>query len=128
MTRFVLFSLCFCFVVVSAFSSGIPIWELLQYEEKLGRLLYVFVHIVEKCCKNLDISDCRKTIIMDGVSNLLNKTEENLDFLDPYQKNGHILIWEAATKSKYKCIAILEKNGSHILIDALYNEAAFDNK
>lgn len=65
---------------------------------------------------------------MDGVSNLLNKTEDNLDLLDPYQKHGHVLIWEAATKLKYKCITILGKNGSHILLDALYNVAAFDNK
>lgn len=74
------------------------------------------------------MADCRKTIITQGVSNLLNKTEENLDLLDPYQKNGHRLIWEMATKSEYKCTTALHKNGSHIILDALYDVAGFDNK
>lgn len=88
--------------VAGATSSAIPIWEFLTYEEKMGRLMYVLVHLVERYCKVSPSTDCRKVMTLYGVSNLLNHDGHSLDLLDPDQRNGSRLIWQAAMKSQYK--------------------------
>ncbi|GIY47445.1 uncharacterized protein CEXT_88941 [Caerostris extrusa] len=58
------------------------IWELLTYEEKMGRLMYLFVHLVQRYCKTSPSNDCRKIMTLHGISNLLNYDEHTLDLLD----------------------------------------------
>ncbi|KAG8192139.1 hypothetical protein JTE90_027783 [Oedothorax gibbosus] len=86
----------------SVVPSAIPIWEMLTYEEKMGRLMYQFVHLVERYCKTSPSVDCRKTMTLHGISNLLNYEEYTLDLLDPDQRDSSKLVWQAATKSHYK--------------------------
>ncbi|GFW12452.1 uncharacterized protein TNCV_817051 [Trichonephila clavipes] len=82
--------------------SAIPIWEMLTYEEKMGRLMYLFVHLVQRYCKTSPAEDCRKIMTLHGIANLLNYDEHTLDLLDPDQRDASRLIWQAATKSRYK--------------------------
>ncbi|XP_054711510.1 rhythmically expressed gene 5 protein-like [Uloborus diversus] len=89
-------------VAGSVSSSAIPIWEMLTYEEKMGKLMYTYVHLVERYCKVSPSKDCRKIMTLHGISNLLNYDEHTLDLLDPDQRNGGRLVWQAATKSQYK--------------------------
>lgn len=89
-------------LVAGTTSSAIPIWEFLTYEEKMGRLMYILVHLVERYCKVSPSTDCRKVMTLYGVSNLLNHDGHSLDLLDPDQRNGSRLIWQAAMKSQYK--------------------------
>ncbi|GIX77451.1 uncharacterized protein CDAR_491701 [Caerostris darwini] len=89
-------------LVNSVAPSAIPIWELLTYEEKMGRLMYLFVHLVQRYCKTSPSNDCRKIMTLHGISNLLNYDEHTLDLLDPDQRNASELVWQAATKSRYK--------------------------
>ncbi|GBM65166.1 hypothetical protein AVEN_197269-1 [Araneus ventricosus] len=89
-------------LVNSVTPSAIPIWEMLRYEEKMGRLMYLFVHLVQRYCKTQPSEDCRKIMTLHGISNLLNYDEHTLDLLDPDQRNASELVWQAATKSRYK--------------------------
>ncbi|XP_042224112.1 rhythmically expressed gene 5 protein-like [Homarus americanus] len=85
-----------------ATSSAIPIWELLTRQEKMGRLMYVFIHLVDQYCKNSDIPDCSKVLMLYGMSNLVNEEEDALDYLDPYQRNSRGIIWAKVMKGDFK--------------------------
>ncbi|KAK8730474.1 hypothetical protein OTU49_008028 [Cherax quadricarinatus] len=83
-------------------SSAIPIWELLTRQEKMGRLMYVFIHLVDQYCKDSNIPDCRKVLTLYGMSNLLNEEDNSLDFMDPYQSNSRGIIWDRVMKGDFK--------------------------
>ncbi|KFM65452.1 Rhythmically expressed 5 protein, partial [Stegodyphus mimosarum] len=102
MKKILLHAFVILLITQSVSSSAIPIWELLTYEEKMGRLMYTYVHLVERYCKTSPSADCRKVMTLHGIANLLNYDEHTLDLLDPDQRNASILIWQAATKSQYK--------------------------
>ncbi|XP_045585304.1 uncharacterized protein Reg-5 [Procambarus clarkii] len=85
-----------------ASSSAIPIWELLTRQEKMGRLMYVFIHLVDQYCKDSNIPDCRKVLTLYGMSNLVNEEDNSLDLMDPYQSNSKGIIWEKVMKGDFK--------------------------
>ncbi|XP_022255060.1 rhythmically expressed gene 5 protein-like [Limulus polyphemus] len=99
--------------------SAIPIWDLLNYEEKMGRLTYILVHLVGQYCKDSHIPDCQKNLVLYGMSNLMNKDKDSLDVLDPYQKDGHQLVWKAALKSGFKMPPKIPKGISQTVEDVL---------
>lgn len=82
--------------------SAIPIWELLTQQEKMGRLMYVFIHLVDQYCKDSSIPDCQKVLTLYGMSNLVNEEENSLDFMDPYQRDSRSLIWQKVMKGDFK--------------------------
>lgn len=94
-----LFVLATCTLVSG---SAIPIWELLTKQEKMGRLMYVFIHLVEQYCKDSNIPDCQKVLTLYGMSNLVNEEENSLDFMDPYQRDSRSIIWEKVMKGDFK--------------------------
>ncbi|XP_015922710.1 rhythmically expressed gene 5 protein [Parasteatoda tepidariorum] len=102
MNLYVPLAVLFLILTKSVSPSAIPMWEMLSYEEKMGRLMYQFVHLVERYCKTSSAPDCRKIMSLHGISNLLNYDENTLDLLDPDQREGQKLVWQAATKSEYK--------------------------
>lgn len=83
-------------------ASAIPIWELLTHEEKMGRLFYVFVHLVEQYCKTSDIPDCPKVLTLYGMSNLVSESEHSLDLMDPYQRDAKTIVWERIMRGEFK--------------------------
>lgn len=94
---------CTFFTIITAISgSALPIWELLSREEKMGRLFYVFVHLVEQYCKTSDIPDCPKVLTLYGMSNLVNDDDLELNSLDPYQKNARSIIWEKIMRGEFR--------------------------
>lgn len=82
--------------------SAIPIWELLTQQEKMGRLMYVFIHLVDQYCKDSSIPDCQKVLTLYGMSNLVNEEENSLDFMDPYQRDSRSIIWQKVMKGDFK--------------------------
>ncbi|XP_063596277.1 uncharacterized protein LOC134773130 [Penaeus indicus] len=94
-----LFVLATCTLVSG---SAIPIWELLTKQEKMGRLMYVFIHLVDQYCKDSNIPDCQKVLTLYGMSNLVNEEENSLDFMDPYQRDSRSIIWEKVMKGDFK--------------------------
>nr|CAH0110058.1 unnamed protein product [Daphnia galeata] len=82
--------------------AAIPIWELLKHEEKMGRLFYVFVHLVEQYCKTSDIPDCPKVLTLYGMSNLVSESEHSLDLMDPYQRDAKTIVWEKIMRGEFK--------------------------
>ncbi|XP_066939380.1 uncharacterized protein Reg-5 [Macrobrachium rosenbergii] len=82
--------------------SAIPIWELLTQEEKMGRLMYIFIHLVDQYCKDSSIPDCQKVLTLYGMSNLVNEEEHSLDYMDPYQRDSRSIIWEKVMKGDFK--------------------------
>ncbi|XP_057373571.1 rhythmically expressed gene 5 protein-like [Daphnia carinata] len=102
---------CSLFVIVSLLlvsqpqqtdGAAIPIWELLKHEEKMGRLFYVFVHLVEQYCKTSDIPDCPKVLTLYGMSNLVSESEHSLDLMDPYQRDAKTIVWEKIMRGEFK--------------------------
>jgi len=87
--------------------AAIPIWELLSKEEKLGRLFYVFVHLVQQYCQTSDIPDCPKVLTLYGLSNLVSQDEHSLDLMDPYQRDAKIIVWERIMRGEFKLPAKL---------------------
>ncbi|XP_046439743.1 rhythmically expressed gene 5 protein-like [Daphnia pulex] len=83
-------------------AAAIPIWELLKHEEKMGRLFYVFVHLVEQYCKTSDIPDCPKVLTLYGMSNLVSESEHSLDLMDPYQRDAKTIVWEKIMRGEFK--------------------------
>jgi len=92
--------------------AAIPIWELLSKEEKLGRLFYVFVHLVQQYCKTSDIPDCPKVLTLYGLSNLVSEDEHSLDLMDPYQRDAKIIVWERIMRGEFKLPAKLAAKSS----------------
>ncbi|XP_068248740.1 uncharacterized protein Reg-5 [Palaemon carinicauda] len=82
--------------------SAIPIWELLTKEEKMGRLMYIFIHLVDQYCKDSSIPDCQKVLTLYGMSNLVNEEENSLDYMDPYQRDSRSIIWTRVMKGDFK--------------------------
>ncbi|KAK7084246.1 hypothetical protein SK128_014968 [Halocaridina rubra] len=82
--------------------SAIPIWELLTQQEKMGRLMYVFIHLVDQYCKDSSIPDCQKILTLYGMSNLVNEEENSLDYMDPYQRDSRNIIWTKVMKGDFK--------------------------
>jgi len=58
---------------------------------QLGRLFYVFVHLVQQYCQTSDIPDCPKVLTLYGLSNLVSQDEHSLDLMDPYQRDAKII-------------------------------------
>ncbi|XP_071535021.1 uncharacterized protein Reg-5 [Panulirus ornatus] len=105
-------------LATSVSSSAIPIWELLTRQEKMGRLMYVFIHLVEQYCKESTIPDCQKVLTLYGMSNLVNEEEDSLDHMDPYQRNARSIIWEKVMKGSFK----LPSSKNFYLEDSISNE------
>lgn len=82
--------------------SAIPIWELLTQQEKMGRLMYVFIHLVDQYCKDSSIPDCQKVLTLYGMSNLVSEEENSLDYMDPYQRDSRNIIWQEVMKGDFK--------------------------
>ncbi|CAL4088082.1 unnamed protein product [Meganyctiphanes norvegica] len=93
------------FLALSATAYGspnVPIWEMLTHQEKMGRLMYVFIHLVDNYCKGSSIPDCNKVLTLYGMSNLVNEDDSVLDTMDPYQRNSRIIIWEKVMRGDFK--------------------------
>lgn len=83
-------------------SPNVPIWEMLTHQEKMGRLMYVFIHLVDNYCKGSNIPDCNKVLTLYGMSNLVNEEDNVLDRMDPYQRNSRTIIWEKVMRGDFK--------------------------
>ncbi|CAL4091327.1 unnamed protein product, partial [Meganyctiphanes norvegica] len=83
-------------------SPNVPIWEMLTHQEKMGRLMYVFIHLVDNYCKGSNIPDCNKVLTLYGMSNLVNEEDSVLDQMDPYQRNSRTIIWEKVMRGDFK--------------------------
>ncbi|CAL4153379.1 unnamed protein product [Meganyctiphanes norvegica] len=82
----------------------IPIWEMLTHQEKMGRLMYVFTHLVDNYCKGSNIPDCNKVLTLYGMSNLVNEDDSVLNLMDPYQRNSRTIIWEKVMRGDFKFV------------------------
>lgn len=89
-------------MVAAASGAAIPIWELLTRQEKLGRLMYVFLHLVDEYCTGSNIPDCEKVLTLYGLSNLVNAEDHSLDEMDPYHYKSRGLIWDKVMKGDFK--------------------------
>ncbi|KAK3881896.1 hypothetical protein Pcinc_013695 [Petrolisthes cinctipes] len=89
-------------MVAAASGAAIPIWELLTRQEKLGRLMYVFLHLVDDYCTDSNIPDCQKVLTLYGLSNLVNAEDNSLDEMDPYHYNSRGFIWKKVMKGDFK--------------------------
>jgi len=83
-------------------SPNVPIWEMLTHQEKMGRLMYVFIHLVDNYCKGSNIPDCNKVLTLYGMSNLVNEDDSVLDRMDPYQRNSRTIIWDKVMRGDFK--------------------------
>ncbi|KAL7630538.1 UNVERIFIED_CONTAM: hypothetical protein RMT77_019270 [Armadillidium vulgare] len=97
-TKFIVIFTLFC----KGFSSAIPIWELLTYQEKVGNLTFVFMDLVSKYCKKSTIPDCERVLTLYGVSNLLKEDEYTLDLLDPHHWNSRSSLWRVAMNGAFE--------------------------
>ncbi|KZS19025.1 Uncharacterized protein APZ42_014671 [Daphnia magna] len=68
----------------------------------MGRLFYVFVHLVQQYCKTSDIPDCPKVLTLYGMSNLVSESEHSLDLMDPYQRDAKTIVWEKIMRGEFK--------------------------
>lgn len=83
-------------VISQGLTSGIPIWELLTHQEKVGNLTFLFLDLVNIYCNNSGIPDCEKSLSLYGISNLMKKDEASLDLLDPNHWDTRNSLWRAA--------------------------------
>lgn len=79
-------------------SSAIPMWEFLSRDEKMNHLYSMFAKQVQVYCKEKlsgDASQCKKNMMIYGVSKLNEMEESHLDAMDPYQRNANNILWDS---------------------------------
>jgi len=79
-------------------SSAIPMWEYLTRDEKMSHLYSMFAKQVQTYCKSKtsgDSAQCKKNMMLYGVSKLNEMEESHLDQMDPYQRNANIILWDS---------------------------------
>ncbi|XP_018324788.1 rhythmically expressed gene 5 protein [Agrilus planipennis] len=86
-------SVCAVFSVVAP--SAIPMWEFLKREEKTSYIYSLFASEIEDYCQNvLEDKNCSQDLLKVGLENLKRISDEELDELDPYQRDAAYLIWD----------------------------------
>ncbi|XP_061387560.1 rhythmically expressed gene 5 protein [Musca vetustissima] len=84
---------------MSAQASSIPIWEFLTRNEKMSYLYSHFAQLVSVHCKttaatsNTPVNQCKHDLLNYGYEKLQTFTDNQLEALDPYQRNSENLIW-----------------------------------
>ncbi|XP_045101977.1 rhythmically expressed gene 5 protein-like [Portunus trituberculatus] len=76
-------------------SHAISIWEMLPTQEKMGQIMYFFVHLVNQNCASSYTPDCHHVLLVRGLSALVNMGEHTLNKLDPHQRDAQRVIWGA---------------------------------
>ncbi|XP_008552689.2 rhythmically expressed gene 5 protein [Microplitis demolitor] len=75
--------------------SAIPMWEFLSKNEKMSHLYRLFSKEVASYCDGSPKPDCTKNNLVSGLQKLASMDENQLDELDPYQRNAVYKIWRA---------------------------------
>ncbi|CAD6244891.1 GSCOCG00013520001-RA-CDS [Cotesia congregata] len=68
--------------------SAIPMWEYLSKNEKMSHLYRLFSKEVASYCDGSPMPDCTKNYLVSGLQKLTGMDENQLDNLDPYQRNA----------------------------------------
>ncbi|XP_015113407.1 rhythmically expressed gene 5 protein [Diachasma alloeum] len=74
-------------------SSAIPMWEFLSRDEKISHLYRLFSRRVVSYCQDSSMPDCNKNILVTGLRQLANMDDNEMDRLDPYQRDADDMIW-----------------------------------
>lgn len=85
-------------LISKATGSAIPIWESLSKGEKMSRLFDRFKLQAENYCIHSTSPDCNKNLMLTASQKLNNLSNDQMDFLDPYQRNSEEMIWQALTE------------------------------
>ncbi|CAH0548717.1 unnamed protein product [Brassicogethes aeneus] len=89
-----LYVVCLSAVCGCAYGSAIPVWELLQQEEMVSYLYSIFAKEVEQVCStDYQNRNCFKENLKHGLDKLRSLTFEELEALDPYQRDGVNKVW-----------------------------------
>ncbi|XP_058976451.1 rhythmically expressed gene 5 protein-like [Musca domestica] len=84
---------------MSAQASSIPIWEFLTRNEKMSYLYSHFAQLVSVHCKttaatsNTPVNQCKHDLLNYGYEKLQTFADNQLEAMDPYQRNSENLIW-----------------------------------
>ncbi|XP_011301968.1 rhythmically expressed gene 5 protein [Fopius arisanus] len=76
-------------------SSAIPMWEFLSRDEKISHLYRLFSKRVMDYCQKSSMPDCNKNLMVMGLRQLANMNDNEMDRLDPYQRDADDMIWKA---------------------------------
>lgn len=82
-------------LISKATGSAIPIWESLAKGEKMSRLFDRFKLQAENYCSHSSMPDCIKNLLVTASQKLASLSNDQLDLLDPYQRNSEEMIWHA---------------------------------
>ncbi|KAH8400915.1 hypothetical protein KR009_001794 [Drosophila setifemur] len=86
------------FTMQMSSSSAIPIWEFLTRNEKMSHLYSTFAQLVSVHCKStvgggLPVNQCKHNLLGYGSAKLQTLSDDQLEALDPYQRDANELIW-----------------------------------
>ncbi|XP_030379150.1 rhythmically expressed gene 5 protein [Scaptodrosophila lebanonensis] len=82
-------------------TSSIPIWEFLTRNEKMSYLYSTFAQLVSVHCKStapstsVPVNQCKHNLLGYGYEKLQTLSDEQLETLDPYQRDANELIWSS---------------------------------
>ncbi|KAL1502852.1 hypothetical protein ABEB36_007933 [Hypothenemus hampei] len=75
-------------------ASAIPMWEYLSKQEKTSFIYSLFANQVEKFCEDSIVPLCNRKLLKYGLGTLKNMNDDQLDSMDPYQRDANTIIWE----------------------------------
>ncbi|XP_066996520.1 rhythmically expressed gene 5 protein isoform X2 [Anabrus simplex] len=70
--------------------------------DEMNHLYNMFLKQVHEHCSTLSMPDCKKVLLVYGLTNLAKMEEDSLDKMDPYQRGAPDVIWESMMKGSYK--------------------------
>ncbi|XP_063700078.1 rhythmically expressed gene 5 protein [Culicoides brevitarsis] len=85
-------------IVHESTGSAIPMWEYLSRDEKMSHLYSMFAKQVQQYCKAIqDVHkpQCKRDLLMYGLSKLQAMNDGHLDTMDPYQRGANDIIWDS---------------------------------
>ncbi|CAG9772751.1 unnamed protein product [Ceutorhynchus assimilis] len=86
--------LCFCALFGGLQGSAIPMWEYLSKQEKTSYIYSLFANQVEKFCDGSAVPFCNRQLLKYGLGTLKDMGDDDLDAMDPYQRDANNIIWE----------------------------------
>ncbi|XP_058796877.1 rhythmically expressed gene 5 protein [Phymastichus coffea] len=99
--------------VARARGSAIPMWEFLTREEKMSHLYRVFGQEVAQYCADSTMPDCNKNLLVAGLKNLVDLSDDKLDEMDPYQRGAKDIIWRAVLGNNGQTASSLGQHSFH---------------